>query len=83
MLSAPEGAEAFSVLDDARGERGADAGQLLQLFARSSVERDLREAFSTRWSLRCDSLRAAWQFDAGGCGGRRRAAQDDTAERLR
>jgi hypothetical protein len=82
MFRATEWAEALAVLDDARGERGADAGQFFQLLSRSSVEGDLRGAFSGRGILSRDHLRAAWQFDAGNEGGRRRAAQDDTAERL-
>jgi hypothetical protein len=54
MFRAPEGAEALALLDDARGERGADAGQLFQLPSRSSVEGDSRGAFDGRGSLRRD-----------------------------
>lgn len=38
VFGAPERAEALALLDDASGERGADAGKLLQLFARGAVD---------------------------------------------
>jgi hypothetical protein len=40
VLCASEAPEALTVLDDARGERGADAWKPLQLFARGFVEGD-------------------------------------------
>ena len=42
VLDAPEATEALAVLDDARGERRADAGQPLQLLARGFVDGDGR-----------------------------------------
>lgn len=43
VLRAPEAPVALAVLDDARGERGADAGQPFQLFARGFVDGDERK----------------------------------------
>lgn len=40
VLGASKAPEALAVLDDARGERGADAGQLFQLLGRSFVDGD-------------------------------------------
>ena len=45
VFDAAEGAVAFAVLDDARGERGADAGQSLKLLARGEIDRDGRRRF--------------------------------------
>ena len=42
VFGAAEGAVALAVFDDARGERGADAGQPLKLFARGAVDREGR-----------------------------------------
>lgn len=82
VFGAPEGAEALALLDDARGQRGADAGKLLQLFARGAVDVDARGIFNTRESPRGVGPRAAWQFDASRGGRARRAAQYDTAQRF-
>lgn len=38
VFGAAEGAVAFAVFDDARGERGADSGQSFKLFARGAVD---------------------------------------------
>ena len=38
VFGAAEGAVALAVFDDARGERGAEAGQPLKLFARGAVD---------------------------------------------
>ena len=40
MFGATEAPEALAVFDDARGERGADAGETLQLFSRGFVDVD-------------------------------------------
>jgi hypothetical protein len=82
VLRPSEWAVALALLDYARGERGADTWKFLQLFARSSVNRDGCGEFGASGNLRDRASGAAWQFDASRGGGRRRAAQDDTAQTI-
>ena len=74
MFDFAEGAVAFAVFDDARGERGADAGQAFELCARGAVDVDRRRGVIRRLSGRDFIARgrdAAGQFDA------RRGAGDE------
>ena len=51
VLCAPEAPVALAVLDDARGERGADAGQTFQLRARGFVDGDERRLLLSSLSV--------------------------------
>lgn len=67
-----EGAVALAVLDDARGNRRADARQALKLFARGAVDGNGRGRMRRRSTLLACERGAAGQFDA-----RRREGEDE------
>ncbi len=69
VFDSAEGAVPLAVLDDARGEHGADARQPLKLFARSAVDGDGRGRMIRRLNLLACERDAAGQFDARRVGG--------------
>ena len=83
VLDPAEGAVALAVLDDARGEHGADARQPLKLCLRSAVDGDGRRALIRRLSRRdfiAGGRGAAGQFDARRGEGREGQREEKRAE---
>src|ERR1041384_1300310 len=82
VLDAAEGAVAFALCDDARGEGGADAGQAFEFRARRRVDVEARRCVRLALRVRLFSRRlcTTWQLDAGHAQARERVAEGDKQE---